>query len=164
MQQALQDLQGILQGIDGKELQRGGDALEVLGVLHRIDEYLRAHTLGRLDLEGQSAYGADVSVDIREVRNLTIVKESKGRKGFAYGALAGAGTAALIGVLAGATGDGVMFYVPILGLGFFGGVLGALFGAAAGRDETILVSTKTNAEIQDLLNRLRSLARVPEYQ
>ena len=105
---------------------------------------------------------ADVTVDIQEVRNLTIIKKSKAGKGCLYGALGTGGSIALGYLLEGGVAD-ELFYIGVGGWALIGGIIGALFGAAAGRDETILVSTKTDAELKEILNQLHSKARVPEY-
>ena len=58
-----------------------------------------------------SEEGADITVDIREVRNLTIVNKGQGREGFGYGALIGGGTSALLGLLEGTADEGMLFFL-----------------------------------------------------
>ena len=106
-----------------------------------------------------SEEGADVTVDIREVRNLTTLKKPKVLKGFGYGALIGGVT---LGLPSATAEDNWWIVFASIGA-ISGAVIGTLFGLAAGRDETILVSTKSDAEIQEILNQLRSKARVTDY-
>lgn len=111
-----------------------------------------------------SSEGADVSVDIELIRHLTIVNKAKTGKGFGYGALITGGTMGLLALLVWrdeASESPVV--ASVLGFALIGGMVGTLFGVAAGRDDTILLSTKSDTEIQEILSQLRKKARVPDY-
>ena len=116
--------------------------------------------------------GADVSVDIGEIRIIEIVKESKVWKGIGYGLLGGAVIGVLVGYL---LGDDPPTTVPIitddekalaLGImcGITGGALGGIGGAIAGADKTIQIKGKSDSEIKQTLEELRKKARVPDFQ
>ena len=130
-----------------------------------------------------SESGADVSVDIREIKLIEIVKESKVWKGIGYGLLSGVVSGALIGYLQGDDPPGGplmafglsspmpgMFtaYEKAFILGFMcgitGGVLGGIGGAIAGKDKIIQFEEKSETEIRKALNKLRKKARVRNFQ
>ena len=118
-----------------------------------------------------SESGADISVDIREIKLIEIVKKSK------------AGTGAVIGLLVGASGGALaplglnmVFNVkpdsPVLKLslkyalifGVIGLASGTLLGGLAGQDKTIQIEGKSDLEIKEVLEKLRKKARVTNFQ
>jgi len=119
--------------------------------------------------------GADVSVDIGEIRIIEIVKESKVWKGIGYGLLGGAVIGVLVGYLLG-DDPPIMGTGPILmtddekalGYGFyiglFGATLGGIIGAHAGVDKTIQIEGKSDSEIKEILEELRKKARIRNSQ
>ncbi len=114
--------------------------------------------------------GADVAVDIGEITNLTIVKKSKFEAGFGYGALVGGGamTVALLASLESgdieSTASGFIFVgVTVLVGAAIGGAVGGVVGAVSGTDKNFDVDAMTDTEIQEMLDHLRSKARVTDY-
>jgi len=129
-----------------------------------------------------SESGADVSVDIREIKLIEIVKKSKSLAWGGIGLVSGAVIGALIGYLQGddpsgmTTGFGPPMPFPCLftadekafysgiGWGVIGGALGGIGGAIAGADKTIQIEGKSETEIRKALNKLRKKARVRNFQ
>ena len=130
-----------------------------------------------------SESGADVSVYIREIKLIEIVKKSKSLAWGGIGLVSGAVIGALIGYLQGddppfivtflgstiikgpplCTADEKAFYSGI-GWGIIGGALGGIGGAIAGADKTIQIEGKSETEIRKALNKLRKKARVRNSQ
>ena len=114
--------------------------------------------------------GVDTSVDIAEIRTITIVKKSNLLSGVGSGLIIGVGFGALIGwSLTDAnswffskTGENILGAGIILGL--LGAVIGGITGALAGTDKTIQIEGKSDAEIKDILEDLRRKARIPNFQ
>ena len=80
-----------------------------------------------------SEEGADVTVDIRKVRNLTIVKKSKFGSGFWQGAAIGGGISTLIVLGDHWTWDTTTLQIVVTAA-LFGGLIGGLIGSGAGRE------------------------------
>ena len=128
---------------------------------------VKAKSLLLMDSES----GADVSVYINDVSVIKIMKKSKTWSGAGLGFLVGA----VIGVMAGFVVDKAMdkrdlFWGPehsALAGGAIGGLVGALGGGMIGthisRPETIQIEGKTEFEIKEAMEYLRSKARVPDY-
>jgi hypothetical protein len=127
--------------------------------------------------------GADVTVDIKDVNIIKIVKKSKT---LAWGGI-GLVSGAVIGVLGGyLSGDDYtigatrfahtwpgppLSYTAdekalIFGIacGIIGGALGGIGGAFAGADKTIQIEGKSDSEIQEILEKLRKQARIRDSQ
>ena len=113
--------------------------------------------------------GKDVSVKIEEIKTIIVVKKSK------------AGTGVLIGLLIGGGGGALYWFKAARGAGLgddaasaallfgsvtavVGGIIGGLFGAAAGDDETIQIEGMTDLEIREALDKLRKKARIRDYK
>lgn len=112
--------------------------------------------------------GEVVLININKIKRITIGKKSRVRKGIFYGFLLGGGIGAL-GLGVGANIHPVpeakshVYCVIILGLasGFLGAVTGSFIAAHSA--ETIQVEGRSDSEIKEVLKKLRSKARVPEY-
>ena len=127
--------------------------------------------------------GADVTVDIKDVNIIKIVKKSKTLAWGGIGLVSGAVIGVLGGYLSGddytigATGFAHTWPGPppgpplsytadekalISGIacGIIGGALGGIGGAFAGADKTIQIEGKSDSEIQEILEKLRKQARV----
>ena len=113
-----------------------------------------------------SASGADVSIDIGDIKVIKIVRESKVGKGVGIGLLVGGGIGAAQFIAADKSGMfGGMGEMMIGGaLVLLGVVFGAFTGAAAGQDITIQIEGKSDTEIKEILEDLRKKARVPDFQ
>jgi hypothetical protein len=104
--------------------------------------------------------GADESVDVSDINKITIVRKSWGWKGIL---LIGGG----LGLIAGISqaGEEVHGFVPSLIDGFiWGAIIAAIVGAAAGTDKTIQFEGKSDSKIKEILEDLRTKARVPDFQ
>jgi hypothetical protein len=107
-----------------------------------------------------------VSVDISDIRVITIVKRSKFFKGAGYGFLIGGGIGALFG-LASSSGDdgwfnpspGALALVGGIFFGAIGAASGGIYGAIKGTDETIQIEGRTQSEVDLILKKFNSLAR-----
>jgi len=130
-----------------------------------------------------SESGTDVSVDIREIKLIEIVKKSKGLAWGSIGLVSGAVIGALIGYFEGddppfmVTGFGpTIMGRPFLftddekalnygiGCGIVGGALGGIGGAITGADKIIQIERKSDTEIKEILQELRKKARVRNFQ
>jgi len=132
--------------------------------------------------------GADVSVDIKKIKLIEIVKESKTLAWGAIGLVSGAVIGALAGYIEG--DDPSWFLIPYgsgesewqswtgpvlfsaddkalnygIGCGIIGGVLGSIGGAIAGADKIIQFEGMSESEIKKIFERLRKQARVTNFQ
>lgn len=113
-----------------------------------------------------SESGADVSVDVKEIKVITIVKKSK--------ALLGAGLGYAIGVssmiilsMAATEGEWTLEEtlsfpeVWIFSLPF--ALIGGFIGGKVGKSKTIQIEGKSASEIRESLEYLRNKARIPDY-
>ena len=135
------------------------DGRQVKGELIAVKQ----NSLLLLDTEGK-----DESIDIADIRVITIVKKSKVGKGALYGLLIGGVIGALEGIREGK--DGFIFSSSELAamgglvFGLLGALLGAGIGAAAGKDKTIQIEGMSDSEIQEALDKLRKKARIRDYK
>jgi hypothetical protein len=113
-----------------------------------------------------SQTGADVSVEIGEIRVIRIVKKSKALLGIGIGLLAGLVGGLIIGgtekTIEGTRGEAVAIYT-----GAIGGpaaLIGGIIGAAIGTDKTIQIEGKSPEETKGILEKLRRQARVTNAQ
>ena len=107
--------------------------------------------------------GADVTIDIKDIRVIKIIKKSKA----GVGLLAGGAIGAFFGYLTKAPkteSEGLFFPWNATGGGILGGLLGLVTGAVAGTDETIQIEAMPDSEIQKILEKLRKKARVTNFQ
>lgn len=111
--------------------------------------------------------GIDSTVDLDEIRTITIVKKSAAF----YGVLSG--------FLVGSVGGSLIVHYQHRGserekgrdtfiaggiFGLLGAVLGAIIGGISGKDKTILVEGMSEREKLEFLEKLSSRARVPDFQ
>jgi hypothetical protein len=145
-----------------------------------IGELIAAKENSLLLLDSES--GADVSVDIREIKFIEIVKNSKSLAWGGIGLVSGAVIGALAGYIAGddppikVTGFGPTMTGPPLftaddkalnygiGCSIAGGALGGIGGAIAGKDRIIQFEGKSETEMKKALNKLRKKARIQNFQ
>ena len=155
----------IVQQIDGQQ---------AIGELIAVKE----NSLLLLDSES----GADVSVDIREIKLIEIVKKSKSLAWGGIGLVSGAVIGALIGYLEGddfpigETGVVITWPGPTpitadakalnygIGCGIAGGALGGIAGTIAGSDKIVQIEGKSETEIKKALNKLSKKARIQNSQ
>ena len=112
--------------------------------------------------------GKDESIDIADIKVITIVKKSKVGKGALYGLLIGGVIGALEGIREGK--DAFIFSsselaaMGALVFGLLGALLGAGIEAVAGTDKTIQIEGKSDLEIEEALDKLRKKARIRDYK
>lgn len=120
--------------------------------------------------------GADVTINVDEIGIIVILKKSKALFGVVLGVLIGGMSGALIGRAA-ADKEGTRFFdmspmintmlygtlVGVIGA-IIGGSIGGFLGAGAGKGETIQIEGKSDAEIQEILEKLRKKARIRNSQ
>jgi len=119
---------------------------------------VKPNSLLLLDMEGK-----DVSVGIKDIKVIRIVKKSKALLGAGIGLLIGVGPGALIGYKVGwETSTGA-----VVG-GVIGGVAAALIGGfigmSLGKEGTIQIEGKSDSEIQEAMDKLRKKARIRDYK
>ncbi|MBA7704947.1 hypothetical protein ES703_113770 [subsurface metagenome] len=126
---------------------------------------VKPNSLLLLDTEGK-----DVSVDIADIKVITIVwKKSKALLGGAIGFGAGALLAPfLFSFLFPAFHEeygvpGILLIEMPVG-SLIGAITGALIGGNAGRDKIIQIEGMTDLEIQEALDKLRKKARIRDYK
>jgi hypothetical protein len=129
-------------------------------------ELIAVKTTSLLLLDSSTA--ADTSVEIQEISVVKIAKKSRaltvGAAGFGVGAVLGILYAGVIDRLDEVeTSSGVYLAVPLI-FGAIGAIPGALVGAYLGKDRVIPFAGKTDAEIKEILEKLRRQARVANAQ
>jgi hypothetical protein len=124
---------------------------------------VKPNSLLLLDTEGK-----DVSIDIADIKVITIVKKSKVGKGALYGLLIGGVIGALEGIREGK--DAFIFSsselaaMGALVFGLLGALLGAGVGAVAGTDKKIQIEGMSDLYIQATMDKLRKKARIRDYK
>ena len=117
--------------------------------------------------------GKDESIDIADIKVITIVKKSKALVGAAFGAFAGGGIGAVVVPLIGKPTPIIFSSMAaekktILSGLFFGFIIGAVCGGLIGTDEgtdkTIQIEGKSDLEIEEALDKLRKNARIRDYK
>ena len=103
---------------------------------------------------------ADLPVDIKDVKAITIVKKSLGFQFMVYGALAG--------VLYGSSKNKTFKYEdrsqPYFESGAILAATGFAIGSIVGIDKRINIQGKSDTEIERILEKLNKRARVPSLQ
>ncbi len=118
-----------------------------------------------------SISGADVSIYIKDVNAIKIMRKSKTILGVGLGLLIGISIGALgtiIGweIWAWAPHDTKTKYRIMARVGVVSGLVGAVVGgniAHNSRPETIQIEGKSQEEIEKIFKKLRSKARIPDY-
>ncbi len=100
-------------------------------------------------------FGADVTVDVGDIRIIRIVK-----KGALYGLLVGVGSGVLAGISS-EINEEDPFLVAFLVYGILIGIPVALI---VGKDKTIQIEGMTDSEIKEILEKLRKKARIRNSQ
>lgn len=138
----------MVQRIDGQQV--SGELIAV-----RVDSLLLR----------ESALWADVTVDVEDIKVITIVKESKK----VLGMLIGGGSGALIAAVAYKESEEMFSFYPtkgqmVVGAAIFGILVGWATAVGAGKDKTIQIEGRSDSEIKKILEDLRKKARVPNFQ
>jgi hypothetical protein len=121
-----------------------------------------------------SESGADISIEVSDIKVITVVKKSRFWKGAGTGALIGGGTTLILYLLStpkdsGGSrffGEGFRTFVGLLAVilgGGVGGLIGGIIGATT-TDKTIHFEGMTDLEIQEVMDKLRKKARIPNYK
>ncbi len=111
--------------------------------------------------------GADVTVDIEDVSEITHAGKSKVFQGFGAGLVVGSFLGATVGAVASkyVYGDGSEITIGSAVIGGLAGLIaGGYIGESAGKDVTIQIEGKSDSEIQEILEELRIKARVKNAQ
>ena len=120
-----------------------------------------------------SISGVDLSVDIGDIVFVKVIKKSRAGKGALFGLLAGtgAGVVSATTIQGGQEGDpwgkfwSDLFRASAIVLFIVAGTLiGLAVGAALGLDQTIKFEGKSPQEIKGALAKLRTQARIPDFQ
>lgn len=133
-----------------------------------IGELITVKEVSLLLMDKES--GADISVQVAEIKKVTIIKKSKTLLGAGIGFLAGAGVGAIGGLIgwdtwSWAPHDTKTKYRVVAGVGAIVGLIGAIVGALIMSDyKTIQIEGKSDLEIQNILEDLRKKARVTDFQ
>ena len=111
----------------------------------------------------------DVSVGIKEIKVITIVKKSTFWKGPGLGLLIGGSIGGIIGGKIGSSfeEESSTTQWAILGaaaFGITGYLLGEILGPKKGKDKTIQIEGMTDQEIKEALDKLRKKARIRDYK
>ena len=117
-----------------------------------------------LMLESES--GADVSINVENIKFIKIVGTSKSLLGAGLGFLAGGVLIeGFILVSSGYIGNGMAIGYWLLVFGPIGALLGTLIGATVGEKEKIYrIDVGTQEQINMILEKLSSKARIPDYE
>ncbi len=112
--------------------------------------------------------GKDLSVDIADIRIITIVKKPKAA---GKGALTGLKIGGGLGLIAFVVNIGneehsaiASFVDTIILIGLPAVIIGAIIGGAAGKEKTFQIEGMPDSEIQETLDKLRKKARVRNYK
>lgn len=112
-----------------------------------------------------SESGTDVSVDVGDIRKITIVRKSWTLYGAVIGALVG-GIYVLSYGWKELQSEGGSYIGYFAHGGVLGGLVGAVIGTALrlGTDKTIQIEGRSDSEIKEALEKLRKEARVRNFQ
>ncbi len=123
-------------------------------------------TVKRTSLLLLNTDGKDESIDIADIRVITIVKKSKVGKGALTGIYVGGGLGFVAGILT--IGDGHSFFADVVdGIILIGlpiALIGSIIGGIAGTDKTIQLIGMTDLEKREVLGKLRKKARIRNYK
>jgi len=112
-----------------------------------------------------SQSGADLSVDIEDINTITIIKKSRAKSGLLIGF--GAGLAAGTAIAKSGPRDSFMFSdQEILGMMVWSGLTlcGLIAGIIMGTDQTFQPPAMTSKETEAVLKKLRTQARITDFQ
>ena len=123
------------------------DSQQVKGELIAVKE----NSLLLLDSES----GADVSIDIADIRIIRIVK-----KGALYGLLVGVGSGLAAGISSEINEEDPFLTAFLV----YGILIGLPVALIAGKDKTIQIEGNSDSEIKEALEYLRKKARVTNFQ
>jgi hypothetical protein len=108
-----------------------------------------------------------VSIEIRDIRTIRIIKKSKAGLGYIIGGTIGIGIGVLVALSPSSGGDYSVFWTGLL-LGSLlsipTSILGGAIGAIAGIDETIQIEGMTDLQIKWAMDKLRKKARIRDYK
>ncbi len=115
----------------------------------------------------------DVTVDVKDIRMIKILKKSKFLKGAGIGFVIGGISGTLFGLLS-LDGDNsdewtnlfraLLTLIAAAGGGGFGFLTGGVIGLLAGIDKTVEVEGRSDQEVKDILENLRRRSHFPDYR
>jgi hypothetical protein len=110
----------------------------------------------------------DVTIDVQDIRTITIVNESRALSGLGWGLLVGGALGAGIGFASGSDQPGWFSFsvadkalLAGVVLGVVGGLVGLTAGALAGHDQLIQIEGKSDEAVQAVMRGLKQKARIP---
>ena len=129
------------------------------------DQYFRGEliavkqkTLLLLDAKSNT----DVVVNINDVRGIVVVRTPYVVLGLLVGSIVGYLVGAGIAVTEGYEQPGQGYWA--VGVTCIGGIIGAITGGIVGIDKKIRIHDRSEKEVQNALEELRKIARVPDYK
>lgn len=151
-----------------KEKKRGAELL----IQTQDDQIIKAELLAvkgsRLILMDTGSLSG-ITVDIKKLKSVRIVKKSKLLQGLGSGLLIGGASGALLGFLSGDDNEGWFRFkagekavMGGLGLGVIGLLTGGIVGAFKGIDESVVLEGRTPEEMKLILKKLNSRSRFPQ--
>ena len=115
--------------------------------------------------------GIGVTIDIKDVRFIRIVKKSKVLQGLGFGLLIGAGLGALVGLSTDVdpmgghgvkAGTNAIYWAPVFAAP--GILIGGILGIVVAKDKTIQIEGRHPSSIEFILEELRKKARIRDYK
>jgi hypothetical protein len=106
---------------------------------------------------------ADVSVDIKDVSDVVIIKTPKTKLGAISGLIIGVASGTYIGYRVGWRTSTGAIWGGVIG-GLIGVLAGGIIGSQINRSETFQFAGKSDTSLRWILAELRKKARVPDFQ
>lgn len=113
----------------------------------------------------------EMYVDIKDIKIIQMYLGTKAKEGATIGLLVGGLTGVILGFSSGDDPPGWFSFTSaekafFLGLcyGAIGSLVGLCIGSSISNNVTILIEGRSDTEINEILEELRKLARVPEFQ
>lgn len=107
--------------------------------------------------------GADLAVDIADIRLIKLEKGLTFFSGLTLGAIAGLAGGFVAGLVLHESLDYPGIYMALIGAGI-GGAVGSALGIVMGGEETIQIEGKSPEQIKADLKKLRKQARITNFQ
>jgi len=123
---------------------------------------------GRALLVDGGNYDRSSAIELDDIRDLAIVGKSKALSGFGIGLLGGAAAGAVGGLVCvpgNVLPDRSPYIAGVMGIGAAAGaILGLIAGSGVHQEKPLIVASVSKLEPIELLKKLRSVAKDPEYR